>query len=103
MTYLSSIVSSAQESPKTNPEELEQIHVLEQKEHQIILFNDDVNTFEHVIDCLVKICDHNYLQAEQCAYIVHHSGKCSIKSGSLDELIPKCKALLEEGLSAEVV
>ena len=103
MTYLSSIISSAQESPKTNPEELEQIHVLEQKEHQIILFNDDVNTFEHVIDCLVKICDHNYLQAEQCAYIVHHSGKCSIKSGSLDELIPKCKALLEEGLSAEVV
>ena len=65
--------------------------------------NDDVNTFDHVIDCLVNICDHNYLQAEQCAYIVHHSGKCSIKSGSLDELIPKCKALLEEGLSAEVV
>ena len=54
MTYLSSIISSAQESPKTNPEELEQIHVLEQKEHQIILFNDDVNTFENVIDCLLK-------------------------------------------------
>ena len=71
--------------------------------NEILLYNDDVNTFEHVIDCLVKICEHHYLQAEQCAYIVHHSGKCSVKTGSLDELVPKCKALLEEGLSAEVV
>ena len=47
-----------QESPKINPEELEQVDVLEEKEHQIILYNDDVNTFEHVIDCLVKICEH---------------------------------------------
>ena len=69
----------------------------------LYLIDDNFNTFEHVIDCLVKICDHNYLQAEQCAYIVHHSGKCSVKTGSLDELVPKCKALLEEGLSAEVV
>ena len=69
----------------------------------LYLIDDNFNTFEHVIDCLVKICEHHYLQAEQCAYIVHHSGKCSVKTGSLDELIPKCKALLEEGLSAEVV
>ena len=69
----------------------------------LYLIDDNFNTFEHVIDCLVKICEHNYLQAEQCAYIVHHSGKCSVKTGSLDELVPKCKALLAEGLSAEVV
>ena len=73
------------------------------KSCEIILFNDDVNTFQHVIETLVQVCDHSYEQAEQCAYIVHHSGKCSVKTGSLDELVPKCKALLAEGLSAEVV
>tara|TARA_A100001015_G_scaffold264291_1_gene311804 strand:+ start:5901 stop:6275 length:375 start_codon:yes stop_codon:yes gene_type:complete len=103
MRYPGLYIVKVQESPKINPEELEEIELLDEKKFQIILYNDDVNTFEHVIDCLVKICDHNYLQAEQCAYIVHHSGKCSVKTGSLDELVPKCKALLEEGLSAEVV
>ena len=103
MRYLALYIVKDQESPKINPQEHEQIELLDEKKFQIILYNDDVNTFEHVIDCLVKICDHNYLQAEQCAYIVHYSGKCSVKTGSLDELVPKCKALLEEGLSAEVV
>ena len=60
-------------------------------------------TFDHVIECLVKICEHTYIQAEQCAYIVHYSGKCVVKTGSLEELIPKCTALLEAGLSAEVI
>ena len=86
---------------KTLEELLLQEEVLTQNE--IVLFNDDVNTFDHVIECLVKICEHSYLQAEQCAYIVHYSGKCSVKTGALEELIPKCTALLEEGLSAEVV
>jgi len=72
-------------------------------EHQIILYNDDVNTFDHVIETLVAVCDHTYLQAEQCAYIVHFSGKCSVKSGSLKYLVPRCSLLLDAGLSAEVV
>ena len=50
--------------------------------YEIILFNDDVNTFDHVINTLVAYCDHTYEQAEQCAYIVHHSGKCAVKTGS---------------------
>jgi ATP-dependent Clp protease adaptor protein ClpS len=96
-------VLMSEESPKITPLEIEQVDTLEKKEHEIILYNDDVNTFDHVIECLVKICEHSYLQAEQCAYIVHYSGKCSVKTGALEELIPKCTALLEEGLSAEVV
>tara|TARA_B110000444_G_C18818394_1_gene586391 strand:- start:719 stop:1003 length:285 start_codon:yes stop_codon:yes gene_type:complete len=93
----------SKENPKIVPQEIEQVETLEEKVHEIILFNDDINTFNHVIECLVKICDHSYIQAEQSAFIVHYSGKCGVKTGSLDELIPKCNSLLEEGLSAEVV
>jgi len=89
--------------PNIKPKEIEDISILESREHEIILYNDDVNTFDHVIECLVKICEHTYIQAEQCAYIVHYSGKCVVKTGLLEELVPKCTALLEAGLSAEVV
>lgn len=89
--------------PNIKPKEIEDISILESREHEIILYNDDVNTFDHVIDCLVKICEHTYIQAEQCAYIVHYSGKCVVKTGLLEELVPKCTALLEAGLSAEVI
>jgi len=70
--------------------------------HRIVLFNDDVNTFDHVIETLIRVCDHDPLQAEQCAILVHYKGKCDVKTGELSELIPKCTALLEAGLSAEI-
>jgi len=70
--------------------------------HQIILFNDDVNTFDHVIDTLVSVCDHDYIQAEQCAMLVHYKGKCSVKTGDYKDLEPRCTALLNAGLSAEI-
>lgn len=70
--------------------------------HRIILFNDDVNTFDHVIEMLVKYCEHDLVQAEQCAHIVHNNGKCDVKNGSFDDLKPICEALLESGLSAEI-
>lgn len=72
-------------------------------EKHLVLFNDDVNTFDHVIDCLVKICDHKPEQAEQCAYIVHYKGKCDVKRGTFEKLKPKCEALLDKGLSAKIV
>ena len=74
----------------------------EDLEHQIILFNDEVNTFDHVINTLVKVCQHDPLQAEQCALLVHFKGKCSVKSGPYSDLVPQCSALLEAGLSAEI-
>ena len=88
-----------------NPKEQEQFEtdVLTSKEHQIILHNDDVNTFDHVINCLIRYCDHTLEQAEQCAYIVHYKGKCIVKTGSFDDLEPRCTSLLKAGLSAEFV
>lgn len=71
--------------------------------NEIILFNDDVNTFDHVIETLIRVCKHDELQAEQCALLVHFKGKCTVKTGSLDELKPQCSSLLEAGLSAEIV
>ena len=72
-------------------------------ENEIILYNDDVNTFEHVIKTLIDVCDHTAEQAEQCSLIVHYKGKCSVKSGSLLDLKPRCEKLLSAGLSAEIV
>ncbi len=68
----------------------------------IILYNDDVNTFEHVITCLVLYCDHTPIQAEQCANIVHNNGKCSVKTGKLLDLIPIKSQLLMHKLNVEI-
>ena len=72
-------------------------------ENEIILYNDDVNTFDHVIDTLIKVCDHTLEQAKQCSIIVHYKGKCSVKTGSYSDLKPRCTKLLEAGLSAEII
>ncbi|MCK0156425.1 ATP-dependent Clp protease adaptor ClpS [Cellulophaga sp. F20128] len=71
--------------------------------NEIVLFNDDVNTFDHVIDTLIDVCDHTPIQAEQCAYLVHHKGKCTVKTGVYKDLEPKCSKLLQAGLSAEII
>ena len=76
--------------------------MLEDKAKEIVLHNDDVNTFEHVIVSLMEICDHDPLQAEQCAWLVHYKGRCSVKRGSFDVLRPLCEALCERGLSADI-
>ena len=73
------------------------------KQNEIVLFNDDVNTFDHVIDTLINVCDHAPEQAEQCAIIVHYKGKCTVKTGEYAELKPRCTMLLQAGLSAEIV
>ena len=71
--------------------------------NEIVLYNDDVNTFDHVIDTLIRVCKHTAEQAEQCAILVHYKGKCTVKTGTYDELKPQCTQLLEAGLSAEIV
>ena len=68
----------------------------------LILHNDDVNTFDFVIETLVEVCGHNPLQAEQCAFLVHHKGKCGVKKGSYADLEPLCLTLLQKGLSATI-
>ncbi len=67
--------------------------------NELILFNDDVNSFDFVIESLVEVCDHDIVQAEQCALIAHFKGKCGIKSGTLIELTPMNNELNNRGLS----
>ena len=73
------------------------------KQSELLLYNDDVNTFHHVINMLCKYCDHDFIQAEQCAWIVHNNGKCMIKKDELSILKPICSALLDAGLSAKIL
>ncbi len=73
------------------------------KQNEIVLFNDDVNTFDHVIETLIAVCDHTAEQAEQCSLIVHYNGKCTVKTGDYNDLKPRCTRLLQAGLSAEIV
>ncbi len=70
--------------------------------NEIILFNDEVNTFDWVIESLVNVCEHTMEQAEQCSIIVHYKGKCGVKTGTYKELEPMCTELLHRGLSAEI-
>ena len=84
---------------------LEEVLVEEEtvNQNEIVLFNDDVNTFDHVIETLVDVCEHSPEQAEQCSLIVHYKGKCTVKTGEYDDLKPRCSRLLQAGLSAEIV
>ena len=70
---------------------------------KLVIYNDDVNTFDYVIDSLVNVCEHTLEQAEQCTYLVHYKGKCTVKTGELKDLKTRCSKLLELGLSAELI
>lgn len=75
----------------------------EASKHEIVLFNDDVHTFDYVIESLIEICEHTPEQAEQCTFLVHYKGKCAVKTGEYEELKPRCTRLLQKGLSAEIM
>ncbi|MBD0834743.1 ATP-dependent Clp protease adaptor ClpS [Aestuariibaculum suncheonense] len=89
----------------TREETLEELLLEEEvlTQNEIVLYNDDVNTFDHVIETLIYACDHTAEQAEQCSIIVHYNGKCTVKTGAYDDLKPRCSMLLDAGLSAEIV
>ncbi|OFX54593.1 MAG: hypothetical protein A2046_06140 [Bacteroidetes bacterium GWA2_30_7] len=70
--------------------------------NMLILHNDEVNTFEYVIDILIKVCGHNTEQAEQCAYITHYKGKCDIKKGSFEYLKVYKDDLINKGLNVTI-
>lgn len=82
---------------KVSPKEATSIN------NEIIVYNDDVNTFDHVINTLIKVCEHTPEQAEQCSLIVHYNGKCTVKTGILEKLKPQCTQLLEAGDRKSVV
>jgi len=83
-------------------QERSETDVLEVELHNLIVWNDDVNTFDWVIESLVDICEHEPTQAEQCALIIHHKGKCGVKKGSFDDLRPKAEALIDRGIQATI-
>jgi ATP-dependent Clp protease adaptor protein ClpS len=88
----------------SNPQELEDLLLEEvtDKEKSLVLYNDDQNTFDWVIESLMKVCNHDPLQAEQCSLIVHYQGKCAVKDGSYDRLRPMKEALADRGLSVTI-
>lgn len=70
--------------------------------HQIIVWNDEVNTFDWVIITLMEVCGHTQEQAEQCALIIHNNGKYAVKQGTFDELRPMCEAIIDRGINATI-
>ena len=72
-----------------------------EKKH-LVLYNDNDNTFDHVINLLVKICKHDAIQAEQCAFLVHYKGRCTVKSGTIEELSIVAEILADNGLTVEI-
>lgn len=85
---------------KQYEEEESDVLVADRNGQSLILYNDDYNTFEWVIDSLVEICSHNSVQAEQCAYIVHYKGKCAVRQGPENVIRPMRNALVDRGLNA---
>jgi ATP-dependent Clp protease adaptor protein ClpS len=82
----------------------EKVEVLVETDEQfpfsLVVWNDEVNTFDWVIQSLVEVCDHTQEQAEQCALIIHHNGKYAVKKGEYTDLKPMLEALLDRGISA---
>ena len=89
-------------NPKTV--ELEDVDVLTETEDpfSLIVWNDEVNTFEWVIETLMEVCGHSQEQAEQCAMLIHTKGKYAVKRGSYDELKPQCDAITDRGIGATI-
>ena len=76
--------------------------VITEHEKDLIVYNDDFNTFEHVINTLIKVCRHSKEQAEQCTYIIHYKGKCAVKKGTFEELHPMKDSICEAGIDAKI-
>lgn len=74
----------------------------EESLRELVVYNDDINTFAHVIATLIRVCRHNPEQAEQCTWIIHYRGKCAVKSGLFDELKPMKDAICEAGIDAKI-
>ncbi|GHB60386.1 ATP-dependent Clp protease adaptor ClpS [Persicitalea jodogahamensis] len=76
---------------------------VETEVRSLVVFNDEVNTFDWVIETLIKVCDHAPEQAEQCTLIIHFKGKCSVKEGEFDSLVSMRNEICRRGISAEIL
>lgn len=91
------------ENPKRQYEE--EVLVLDETDevYKLILHNDDIHTFDDVIEALIQICKHDPIQAEQCTMLVHFKGKCTVKTGPMDLLKPMHEKLISRSLTSEIV
>jgi ATP-dependent Clp protease adaptor protein ClpS len=90
-------------STETKEQNSVELLELETSKFQLMVFNDDVNTFDHVIEALIQVCKHEWIQAEQCTLLIHTNGKTTVKSGELNDMNTMCSALHDRGISASVV
>ena len=95
-------MSREQTEKSTNRQEDQHTETLTEAPCSLIVWNDEVNTFEWVIETLVEVCGHSPEQAEQCAFIIHYQGKYAVKKGSYDNLKPMCDAITERSINATV-
>ena len=88
----------------TSTKKLEEVDVMTDTEEpcSLIVWNDEVNTFEWVIETLMEVCGHSPEQAEQCAMIIHTQGKYAVKHGLYDDLKPQCDAITDRGIGATI-
>ena len=85
---------------KENPASLEK--EINTTLRELILYNDDVNTFDFVIRTLIEVCTHEPEQAEQCAMIAHHNGECMVRTGDYYELKPLYEEMTLRGLTVSI-
>ncbi|SMD41855.1 ATP-dependent Clp protease adaptor protein ClpS [Aquiflexum balticum DSM 16537] len=90
-------------NPMLQEEDVLVEELIDIEECELVVFNDDFNTFEHVTKVLIKVCQHSAEQAEQCTLIIHYKGKCAVKKGSREKLKPMCQAILDAGIQAAVL
>ena len=88
---------------KDSPKSKQKVSSRKLKAKSLFLINDDYNSFDHVVDCLTAICDHDPIQAEQCALLTHYKGSCEIAIGNVDDLLPLQEDLALYGLDVEIL
>ncbi len=98
-------MTNAEKGVRPLHEETTRVELLEEDidVKDLVVFNDDFNTFEHVIKTLVRVCKHPTEQAEQCTWLIHYKGKCAVKSGSYEELKPLKDGICEAGIDAKIL
>lgn len=89
--------------PKFEEVEVLLEELIDTDESELVVFNDDINTFDHVTKILIKVCQHTPEQAEQCTLIIHYTGKCTVKKGTRAKLKPMCEAILDAGIQAAII
>ncbi|ANH80667.1 Clp protease ClpS [Niabella ginsenosidivorans] len=89
-------------NPYTKTEAETDVLTAEAPSWQLVVWNDDVNTFDWVIETLMEVCGHTYEQAEQCSLFIHFKGKYAVKEGMYEDLEPMCTAILDRGISATI-